>query len=271
MRPHFDSNSTDAVKANMSANVNTVSVEEVVAVLRDAAACHMTPGGLLVFTNCLYPSNSVVKIAVIGDEPYLVSDRGRALDVLRTHCVEVRSPVRALSNYAEIYGAEVSNSGEITIRDVELAFLPAAISLVANASKDAATLTLEKHRPSPFHEFREQLRSTLRREFSERLTENFRYVGASNKPHTFDHAISTTYNKRLLLSAASDDGNAINSVVVANLDVKLKKDINIIQRIIFDDRVTWRSESLSLLEEGAPIIGFSNLIPHLGQLVGVRA
>jgi hypothetical protein len=205
-------------------------------------------------------------VEVVGDRLFTVSDRGGALDLLAAHGVEVKEPLRALRSYTEAYGLSVTNDGAISAKGVRTELLPAAVTLVANASKDAATLILEKYRPAPAQAFKNELEKALKSGLGKEVLREYKFVGKSNKEHRFDYAIRLPGERFILLDAVSDDASSINSVVVANLDVRHQHDPRITQRIVYDDRAEWRAENILLLEEGAPTIAFTSALEELRKL-----
>jgi len=243
-----------------------ITEAELLGFLQDQKSCHAQADGVVVTTDCLYPSNSAVRVEVVGDRLYTVSDRGGALDVLSAHGVEVKMPTKALRAYATPYGLDVTNSGLICAKNVQADLLPAAVTLVANASKDAATLVLEKNRVSSASRFKTDLERTLKSEASWELIEEYTCVGKSNKEHHFDYAIALPDRRFILIDAVSDDPASINSVVVSNLDVRHQKNPSFIQRIVYDDRVEWRSENILLLEEGAPTVAYTHAISEFKKI-----
>ena len=243
-----------------------IAEAELMGFLQDQKACHAQAEGVVVTTDCLYPSNSAVRIEVVGDRVYTVSDRGGALDILASHGVEVKAPTKALRAYADPYGLEVTNSGLICARNVQADLLPAAVTLVANASKDAAMLMLEKERMSPASTFKNDLERALRNEKSWNIIVEYKCIGRSNKEHRFDYAIPLRDNRFILIDAVSDDPGSINSVVVSNLDVQRQKNPKFIQRIVYDDRVEWRSENIMLLEEGAPTLAYTHAMNEIKKI-----
>lgn len=243
-----------------------ITEAELLGFLQDQKSCHAQAEGVVVTTDCLYPSNSAVRVEVVGDRMYTVTDRGGALDVLASHAVEVQHGTKALRAYATPYGLDVTNSGLICAQNVQADLLPAAVTLVANASKDAAMLMLEKHRVSPASTFKTELERALKRVSAWEVISDYKCVGISNKQHSFDYAIALPENKFILIDAVSDEPSSINSAVVSNLDVRSLQCSNYIQRIVYDDRIEWRSENIMLLEEGAPTLAYTRAMDELKKL-----
>lgn len=228
--------------------------------------CRATPGGVVVGTDCLYPSNSVVLVEVTGDGSYTVSDSGGAVDVLSEHGVTFRNIQRALGPFAKSHGLTIGNDGALFISHVGIDLLPFMIIHVANASKTAADVLLERHRFTQFDQLREEIARVLEFSYRGKFERNREFVGRSNKKHIFEYAVRRYPVGHIAINIVMDDGNSINSAVVSTMDIRLKEDPLILPRIIYDDRMSWRSESLQLLEEGAPTIGFTHIIPALNKL-----
>lgn len=243
-----------------------ISPEEITAILQEDGQCQASAGGVLVPTHCLYPSNESVVVEVAGTTSFTVSDRGGALDTILAHGVSVANPVRTLQPFAEKYGVNISNECKIFAGPVGATELVSAIVFVANAAKEAALITINKHRQSQRDRFKQELSMKLRERFGGRYKDDVHIVGASNKPYKFDGQITLFDDRRVLVSAATDEGNSINAVVVANLDVRAKQDSRTLQRIVYDDREEWRAESISVLAQGAPVIAFRSFPLQIEEL-----
>ena len=97
----------------------------------------------------------------------------------------------------------------------------------------------------------------LDRHFHDNLKHDSRVIGASNKAHKFGHVIYLSGERRLIIDPVVNDGSSINARVVANMDVRLAKDPNVLQLIVYDDTADWEASDLKLLELGARTVGFS--------------
>lgn len=250
----------------MGTAVHMISLEEIITILREEGMCHKSPSGILVPTHCLYPSNAPVVVEIAGATQFTVSDKGGAIDTIAAHGIQITSPARVLQPYAEKYGLRVSNDGKLFVGELTAGELYSAIVFVANASKEAALLTIGRHRQSQRERFKEEMSLRLKERYGVRYQRDVRILGASNKPHIFDGQIDLLDDRRVLLSTAIDDGNSINAVVVANIDVRARRDSRLIQRIVYDDSDDWRSESLLLLSQGAPTVAFKSLLPQIEGL-----
>lgn len=237
--------------------------------VEDAASCYPIPDGVVVSTQCLYPSGEHVQVDIIGRGRYSVTDRGRAISNLESHNVILSSPARSISPFAKKYDLSVSNGGVVFISEVSIAEIPYAITLVANASKDAATIILDKHKFKPKENITDTLERMLRPVFEYRLTRNMSIAGASNKQHRFDFGVERKVGGYVLLSCAANDIRSVNSAVVSCLDVRLAKHELSVPRIVYDQRDEWRAENLSLLEEGAPTIELMSAREAISELANV--
>ncbi len=144
--------------------------------------------------------------------------------------------------------------------------VPAAILLVANAAKVVTELVYASSGFTVIRDFKKDLANLLERHFSSRLRSDQPFVGSSNKLHKFRHVIDLRGDRKLLIDPVVNDPSSINARVVANMDVRMAKDRNIIQRIVYDDAVEWSSSDLTLLRVGAPTMPFSSVDATIDQL-----
>jgi hypothetical protein len=208
-------------------------------------------------TQVLYPSNSAVTVVIRGKTAFNVTDGGGALDeITGTGRWETPSD-RRIEGLIANFGLKVSN-GVIYAPSVKLESLPAAILLVANASKVVAEWAYAHVRFTVPRNFKKDLENILHRHFNESLKNNAEIVGESNKAHRFAHVIYLEHQKKLLVDPVINDASSINARVVANMDVRMRDDPTISQLIVYDDRVPWKSSDLKLLQVGTPnVVPFS--------------
>ena len=160
----------------------------------------------------------------------------------------------------------IVQNGVIRSPEVPIKGIPAAILLVANASKDVAEWALGHLRFRVPRNFKEDLAHLLERYFNESLTKDIPILGASNKAHKFTYVLNLRHNKRVLIDPVLNDPSSINSRVVSNLDVQNTRDPNLSQFIIYDDSLHWPASDLKLLQIGAPTIPFSHAEPEIRRL-----
>lgn len=214
-------------------------------------------GVLRISTQCMYPSNTLVSVFVQGGEnTFIVTDDGGAIKELTASGVELQHSSRAIDNFVTMQGAKYSNgiiSSLATLKE-----LPAAIILVANASKELASHLLGYTKIKRKRNFRELVRKFLSDKFDGQRVKQMEFVGESNKPHKFDNVIILSKERRLIVDPVVKDPASINSRVVANIDVRSKKIDGVEQRIIYDDEEeSWSPSDINLLTFGAKVIPFS--------------
>lgn len=227
--------------------------------------------GIAVPTHCLYPSNGIVNVFVIGGErKFQVSDGGGALEEFKGSGGSTYNDLSVIRSIAKAHGLEVSKSGAIHSSLVTAEQLVGTIVLVANASKEAAHALEIRIQAVPRKNFRELLASLIDAERAHGLfvdvSTQRTITGASTKSHKFDYDISLAGHKRLLLDTVVPEASSINSVLAANLDVKAAELDKTIQRIVYDDQDNWKSADLALLGLGAIVVPFRNLGPILNRL-----
>jgi hypothetical protein len=208
-------------------------------------------------THCLYPSNSIVRVAIRGGiQSFVVSDMAGAVREAASVGLNVSLSDLTIKNMVAKQGLLVS-SGEIASPAVPLAGLASAIMLVANASKEVAGWCFNTYKTKPSRNFKALLNEMMERSFSEDvLKHGYHVVGKSTKTHKFEYAIPSGEHI-ILVDSAVPDANSINSRVVANLDVKQNDDPRYEQFIIYDDEADWSPSDLTLLGLAASIVPFS--------------
>lgn len=233
--------------------------------------CFDFENGVLVNTDCMYPSNGVVQVTVMGaGSSYFVTDRGGAVRVAESAGANISNPARLGSKVLKKQGLHFSN-GAIISPQVTLENIPAAILLVANASKELADSIFESYRIARDRNFKEIVKKLLTKEFADSEVKEGTIVGSSNKPHSFDNVIIFLDGSRLLVDPVLRDANSINSRLVANMDVHSAAHPKLIQRIVYDDEDDWQSADLGLLGiGGVPVIPFSKSERALKLAIGLH-
>ena len=217
-------------------------------------------------TQCLYPSNASVVLRIAGGmNTFHVSDNAGAVHEVYSSGVPAHMAKERIARIARQQGLLFSND-EIISPAIEVDALSAAAVLVANASQEAAHWLLAHTKVRGERNFRQELSDLLTRKFHDDLTHNMPIVGASNKPHKFEHVIALTNGGKLLIDPVVNDASSINARVVANLDIKNANLPLVAQRIVYDDHEEWKSSDLSLLQIGAAIVPFSNAYSVIERL-----
>lgn len=213
--------------------------------------------GVLFNTHCLYPSNGMVQVAIYGaGKTYFVSDNGGAIREAETAGAVMKNPDRLFSKTLKKQGLFIKN-GAICSPEISIDALPAAISIVANVSKEVSESIFDTWKIERTRNFKDMLRDLLKTEFHFDAKEE-KIAGQSNKSHSFENVVEFMNGSKILIDPVLKDANSINSRLVANLDVRSKNYPNLKQRIIYDDSQEWQSNDLSLLVvSGVPVIPFS--------------
>lgn len=237
--------------------------------LGQLGGCRQVGDVVLVDTHCLYPSGSVVQVAVQGGaREAVVHDNGGTVQVLAQHGIHYQQMDVALRRFARIRDLTIDN-GQIVSPPVTTDILPIAILMVANASKEAADELLRKHRFTKKRDFRQQLDFFFRSNFgTKRYKREYEVSGQSEKRYKFDHAILGD-EKVILVDAVLPEPSSLYASVVANLDVRESHDPRYIQRIVYDENHPWRSQDLRLLQTGAPVVPYKRAEAEISELVNV--
>jgi hypothetical protein len=222
--------------------------------------------GIRIATHCLYPSNSAVAVTVTqrGDL-FRVDDNGAALDEV-SQSVQTEQPLRSLmKGIVKHRGCQLTERGEIMSPSVHANDLKAAIVLVANASQAVAEHLLSSARP-PRRDLKSVIEALLDSKFKDKWTKNSKIAGVSTKEHGFDYLINLGSGRQLAMDFVVPDASSVNSAVVSHLDVQMKKNPNLEQRIIYDDTQVWRASDIELLKAGARPVPFSTLKQSLERM-----
>lgn len=212
--------------------------------------------GVRVVTHCMYPSNGFVQVVVRGGtDTFFVSDEGGAFREIEAAGVDVEKPDKVIRHLVVPQGLSLVN-GMIRSPQVSADSLAISISLVANASKEAADWLFAHSRIKRHRNFKEVVGEFLKERFSKSVRSDI-IIGASNKPHKFDNLISLGGGRRLLVDPVIHDSASINARLVANFDVRSAHYKDLEQRIVYDDEEEWRPEELNLLQVGATVVPFS--------------
>ena len=222
--------------------------------------------GVSVTTHCLYPSNSAVSVSVrMNLDSFVVSDDGEAVREAESSGLRLDEIDRKIKRIVKHQGLLVKK-GVIFSPRVQLEAIPAAILLVANASKDAAGWLLDNSAFGMPRNFKKDVADLLNRYFHSNIKHDETIIGQSNKPHRFGHVIYLSEQRKALIDPVTNDPASINARVIANLDVKMLHDDKIIQRVIYDDLVDWSAADINLLEIGATPIPFSRAAKEIERL-----
>jgi hypothetical protein len=214
---------------------------------------------IIVPTHCLYPSNGTVCVVVEGGSAaFHVHDDGRAFDEFTStgSVSKVRSSV--VRHLVARQGLSVTAKGIIRSPVVGASELAAAISLVANVSKEAAHFLIDRYRNTPVsRSLEEALVALLDRQFHHEWRQDSLVLGQSNKEQRFDFDVRLPLKRRLLIKTVKPEASSINAAVVAHLDVRAAGLSATEHRSIYDDAVDWSAADLSLLTVGAPALPIS--------------
>jgi hypothetical protein len=222
--------------------------------------------GAWVTTTCLYPSNASIRVLVRGRfESFVVSDEAGAVHDVTSSGVAFPDPDRRIRHIVRRHGLKIED-GVVYSPMVPSAALGPVIALVANASKEAAHWGYDHLQTTTSRNFREELARLVDFLVGARVEHDAYLVGASNKPHRFEHVIRLTENRLLVIDPVMNDASSINSRVVAHLDIRNNFQKSLRQRLVYDDNVKWSAADINLLKVGAtplPFNGISDVLPKL--------
>lgn len=223
-------------------------------------------GDVLVNSQCIYPSNSIVRVTIRGGgATCVVSDEWGAYNEICDAGGDGEKARKVIESQARRHGLK-SSKGNIHTPQLDIRDVTAAIALVANASSDVARYLFSAVKPAR-RDFKYTLRDFLYKKFNGAVKHDINLLGFSNKVHKFENAIVLGGEKMLIVDPVSVDRASVNSRLVAHLDIQRKNISGIQQRIVYDDEADWAGEDLNLLTIGAPVVAFSKADRVIGRMV----
>lgn len=233
---------------------------EVCELIRSWHTCEHLKGSLRFTTMVQAPSGSLItiKIRALGDR-WVVSDGGAAFGEALSAGIE--KPAVNLNIRRVLRAAGLTfNEGLIESPPIELGMLQQACAAVANTSRDIAEALITIGRDERELSLDHRTRRLLVDKFHTWVSSKpFHIRGQSEKEHKFDMALLLPNGRKVLIDTVRRHSNAINSVVVANIDIKNLHDESIVQRIVFDPSEPWKPEELTLLKVGAVPVALPQL------------
>ena len=216
--------------------------------------------GVSLSTHCLYPNNSSVQVFVRGEgKTYFVTDDGGAMRDVQSSGVIFGASDAKYQRLVQRQGL-VMRKGVIATEAIGIEMVPAAILLVANASKEVAEAICNTWRTAKARNFKELVRDLLLREFPNMAIKEDKLFGDSHKQYKFDNVLHLPTGRRVVVDAVLRDSNSMNARVVANLDVRHARHEGVDQRIVYDDSADWPASDLSLLDVSqVGVIAFSRM------------
>jgi len=238
--------------------------------LVDVFKCHAIENGVLVNTQCLYPSNALVKVIVYGaGTEFFVTDAGGWRKELEDAGAYEKLRDKHVQSAASKQGLHLDHSGSIRSPLIGVSDIPAAIAVVANISKEI-THSIYSSWKFPRKKFKEMVRDIVKQQFIESDVSEKKISGASNKVHTFENVISLHSGIQIIIDPVVRDAASINSRIVANMDVHSKAYDHIKQAIIYDDEERWSTDELNLLGlPSVPVLAFSRNATRLREFAGI--
>lgn len=216
--------------------------------------------GVIVPTTCLYPSGAWVMINVVsGDRSASIHDDGGALSEVAGDGISVKSPAKVFKTIAKKYGVEVTDTGVIKA-DTSIDFIAPMISLIANASREAAQTLYNQNKPARANLIREKIKDFLDQHYKGHISHNQRLSGASHKLHKFDHLITLSEGRKIVIDFTTPDANSVNGRIVAHMDLKRANHQGLEQKILYDDSENWDQSQLGLLSISASTIPFERVL-----------
>lgn len=209
---------------------------------------------IVVPTYGLYQSGAIIEVFIeVGEQRAQISDGGGAYkELCRAGDFEFDA-MRVLKHFGKRVGFSVDDRGWILISDVDLHLVSSYVAMIADASKEASSTLLKNFKPILEYDFKKFVQRHLHEVFGSGVKQDVRVMGADKK-HRFDYGVKLSNGQQLLMDLVVTDANSINSAVVSHLDVKRLDESSIIQRIVYNEELDWKSGDLSLLTMGATTI-----------------
>ena len=240
---------------------------EICDLIRSWHTCEHLPDEIRFTTMVQAPSGSLITLRVRPEASrWVVSDGGSAFSEALSAGLE-RPPINLNVRRALRSAGLLFRDGLIESPPVELEMLHQACTAVANTSKDIAETLIMIGRDERELSLDNRTRRLLVSKFHTWVSAGSVIIrGESEKEHKFNMSLALPDGRKILVDTVRHHSNAINSVVVANLDIKNLHDDSIVQRIVFDPTEAWRPEELSLLKVGAPPIALPSLPGSIAKI-----
>lgn len=238
-------------------------------IIRSWQFCQLVDGVYRFNTLVQMPSGSVINLAIRNEfsDRWIVSDAGTAMEEATKAGIDKPSMGLNIRRAIRAKGL-LFRDGQIETPPVDASRLQAAAVAVANTARDIAEAFILIGRDGREFSLDRRARNLLVSRFQAWVSAKPVIVrGHSEKEHKFDTALLLPDGRKVLVDTVRHQANAINSTVVANLDVKQLEDPNIIQRIVFDPLEEWKPEELSLLRVGGTPVA----LPQLGRSIARAA
>jgi hypothetical protein len=235
--------------------------------IRGWQACQVVDGVHRVSTLIQMPSGSILNLQIrpLSDR-WVISDGGAAVE--EAAAAGIDKPNLGLNVRRALRSRGLTmREGRIEAPAVEMERLQAAAIAVANASKEIAETLIYVGHDERERSLDYRARQILVGRFHTWVSAKPVVVrGKSDKEHTFDTALILPDGRKVLIDTVRHHANAINSTVVANLDVQRLDDRSLVQRIVFDPNEDWRPEEISLLEVGAQPVALPALAGSIEKI-----
>jgi hypothetical protein len=162
---------------------------------------------------------------------------------------------------------------QVRTGSLPLSDLPWALTVVANASREAALAALRAARRRSNTDFQEVVVIGLQRIFGgEALTRHGRLTGISEKPHVFDWVARAKGGGLVAVDMVVPEPGSISAVVLRNLDVRRASHPDLLQVIAYDDTEQWASEGLEQLRLAeTQVVQGRSLDQSLAYLISVSS
>ncbi len=236
-------------------------------ILRNLHTCDHSNGTIRFTTMVQAPSGSLITIYVRphGDR-WVVSDGGSSFaEAMSAGLDEPRinlSVRRALRAAGMRFSDGAIETDPITIDRVQ----QAAIA-VSNLSRDIAESLIAIGRDESELSLDRRTKRLLIQRFQSWVAHGPVMIrGESEVDHKFDTVLNLPDGRKVLIDTVNHHRNSINSVVVANLDIKNLQNDKIVQRIVFDPADKWKIEDINLLKAGALPVSLPNLTESIERL-----
>lgn len=223
-------------------------------VLAKSFMARASDGAVRIPTTTLYPSGEVVTLVVERTRSGLFSisdDAGGRDAALNDGVHQFRSSDRKKAEEISCISGARFVGDSFRIDNIDIEFIPSAISIVAECSRSLASYLLDKSSKKKEVALYNFVKSVLSANFNEdSIISKVNVLGASTSQHSFDFGVRLSNDRMALFEIVSLSPQSVAFAHTKFFDVQ-KSHPNWPREAVVDDVNRWPSDSLSLISQVA--------------------
>ena len=229
-------------------------------VLKNLHTCNVVEGASRVSTTCMYPDGDMVAVYVYRSEgdSYVVTDDGRAFNIIKSYGLDISSGVRRSANsFAQEYFMTYKKDLDAFFSEqVDVDQIESAITYMANMLQNFVRHWNEKKLEAVQHNLKQQIQEGLEKAGipKKEIVTDYTITGESSKQHHFDYALIKG-GTSILIDGINNHQTAIaysyvkfNDVFVNHPDYK--------REAVIEKSPSWKSADLRLIRSATDHVNF---------------